>query len=52
MNVYVKWETDGLTLEECGLKTIVTIPSDIEEDDIAYYLTDEYGFLVESCEIL
>ena len=50
MNVYVKWETDGLTLEECGLKAIVTIPSDIE--DIADYLSDEDGFLVESFEIL
>ena len=52
MNVYVKWETDGFTLEECGLKAIVTIPSDIKEEDIADYLSDEYGFLVESFEIL
>jgi hypothetical protein len=29
----------------------VEIPNEIEEDDIADYLSDEYGFLVESFDI-
>jgi hypothetical protein len=48
IQVYVKWDTDGLSLEECGLKNIVEVPGDMELDDIADYLSDKYGFLVES----
>ena len=52
MKVKVNWDTDNYPLEECNLKEIVDIPNDIEEEDIADYLSDEYGFLVESFEIL
>lgn len=34
-----------------NIPTEVEIPNEIEEDDIADYLSDEYGFLVESFNI-
>lgn len=52
IRVHVNWETDGYLLEELGLPSEVDVPKDIEEDDIADYLSDEYGYLVESFEIL
>lgn len=52
MKVKVNWDTDNYPLEECNLKEIVYIPNNIEEEDIADYLSDEYGYLVESFEIL
>lgn len=52
MKVKVNWDTDNYPLEECNLKEIVDISNDIEEEDIADYLSDEYGYLVESFEIL
>lgn len=45
----IKWETDGHIIEWLPLN--VTIPQHIEEENIADYLSDEYGFLVESFEI-
>lgn len=45
----IKWETDGYFIE--WLSPNVVIPPHIEEDEIADYLSDEYGFLVESFEI-
>jgi agmatine/peptidylarginine deiminase len=33
--VIVNWDTDGYTLEECGLEEVVEIPNGIEEDEIA-----------------
>jgi hypothetical protein len=30
------------------LEEVVEIPNDIEEDEIADYLSDEYGYCVES----
>lgn len=52
MKVKVNWDTDNYPLEECNLKKIVDIPNDIEEEDIADYLSDEYGYCVFSFEIL
>ena len=46
--VIVNWDTDGYTLEECGLEEVVEIPNNIKEDEIADYLSDEYGYCVES----
>ena len=46
--VYVNWETDGYSLKELGLPSEVDVPKDIEEEDIADWLSDEYGFLVNS----
>lgn len=52
MKVKVNWDTDNYPLEECNLKEIVDIPNNIEEEDIADYLSDEYGYCVFSFEIL
>ena len=46
--VIVNWDTDGYTVEECGLEEVAEIPNNIEEDEIADYLSDEYGYCVES----
>ena len=48
MKVYPNWETDGYTYEELGLPIEVDVPNDIEEEDIVDWLSDEYGYLVES----
>lgn len=47
----IVWETDGYSIEELGLPIEVDVPSEIEEDDIADWLSDEYGFLVELFEL-
>jgi len=39
----IDWETDG---EDVELPLSVMVPSDLEEDEIADYLSDNYGFLV------
>lgn len=41
----IKWETDGEVVE---LPTEVEVDDDLDEDEIADYLSDEYGWLVES----
>ena len=43
----IKWVTDGA---DVNLPTEVEIPTEIENDydEIAEFLSDEYGFLVES----
>ena len=44
--ICVDWETDRTPIEEIGLPTKVDIPNDIDGDDIADWLSDKYGFLV------
>ena len=45
----IVWATDG---EEClELPSAVTINSDISEEDVADYLSDAYGYLMESFAI-
>lgn len=44
----IDWETDG---EVVDLPTEVDLPNEIEEDEIADALSDEYGWLVNSFEI-
>lgn len=41
----VEWDTDGETIE--GLPTRVDVPDYLDEDEIADWLSDEYGWLVE-----
>jgi hypothetical protein len=41
----IVWETDG---EDVDLPDEMEIPSDIEEDEIEGYLSNETGFLVLS----
>jgi len=39
----IDWDTDG---EDVDLPSTVMVPSDLEEDEIADYLSDNYGWLV------
>lgn len=48
----IDWETDGEDPEEMGLPSSVTVPSDLEEDEIADYLSDEYGWLVNGFVVM
>jgi hypothetical protein len=43
------WETDGYDID---LPNEVIIPNNIDEEYIADYLSDEYGYLVISFEII
>ena len=51
MKVRVNWDTDGYSLEELGLQEVVTIPT-INIDNVADYLSEEYGYCVESFTIV
>lgn len=51
MKVKVNWDTDGYSLEELGLQEVVDIPT-TSIDDVADYLSDEYGYCVESFTIV
>ena len=51
MRVFVNWDTDGYSVEELGLTSIVDIPT-LNEDEIADYLSDNYGYCVESFKII
>ena len=51
MKVFVNWDTDGYSAEELGLDTVVDIPT-MNEENIADYLSDEYGYCVESFKII
>ena len=52
----IKWDlTDDVyeyNIDDCDIPTMVDIPSNIEDNDIADYLSNEYGFLVKSFEII
>lgn len=50
MEVKVKWDTDGVSAKKLGLQTKVNIPT-MNEENIADYLSDEYGYCVESFTI-
>lgn len=41
----IKWETDGNIVD---LPNKVTIPNEIDDDCVTDYLSDEYGYLIES----
>jgi hypothetical protein len=51
MKVRVKWDTDGFSVNELGLPEVVDMPT-LDMYDIADYLSDEYGYCVESFEII
>lgn len=42
----VYWDTDGVPLADCGLQKIVEVPDDINEEDVADWLSDKYGWCV------
>ena len=46
--INIKWATDG---EDVQLPNEMEIPSNIEEDEVTDYLSDETGWLVESYEL-
>ena len=39
------WETDGFLVD---LPSEVVVPDDLDDDEVADYLSDTYGWLVES----
>lgn len=43
----IKWDCDGLDQEELDLPSEVEVPNELEEDEIADWLSDEYGWCVE-----
>lgn len=45
----IDWDTDGESIE--GLPTEVIINQHIDEDAVADYLSDEYGFCIKSLSI-
>ncbi len=44
----IVWDTDGEDTEDLELPTQVEVPLCVDEDDIADYLSDRYGYCVES----
>jgi hypothetical protein len=50
MRVKVNWDTDGRSVKELGLPEVVNMPT-LNEESIADYLSDEYGYCVESFKI-
>ena len=50
MKVKVNWDTDGRSTKELGLPEVVDMPT-LSEENIADYLSDEYGYCVESFKI-
>jgi hypothetical protein len=51
MKVRVNWDTDSFSVEELGLQEVVDMPT-LDINEIADYLSDEYGYCVESFEII
>lgn len=51
MKVFVDWDTDGCSVEELGLSTIVDIPT-MYAENVADYLSDKYGYCVSSFKII
>lgn len=44
--VDIEWDTDGEDEEDLGLPSRVEIPFFVEDDEIADYISDEYGYCV------
>ena len=51
MKVFVDWDLGGHSPEEIGLDTVVDIPT-MSEESVADYLSDEYGYCVDSFKII
>lgn len=50
MKVKVNWDTDGRSAKELGLPEVVDMPT-LSEENIADYLSDKYGYCVNSFKI-
>lgn len=48
--VSVEWDTDGEDVED--LPTIIAVPNEIENDDVADWLSDHYGWCVYGWRVL
>ena len=55
MKIRIEWDFGDTDLEDIpyeealrlsGTPDIITVPSDIDDDDISDWLSDEYGYLV------
>lgn len=44
----IKWDTDGYSAKELGLPKEVELPDDLDEEDVADWLSDTYGWCVEA----
>ena len=51
MKVKVNWDTDDRSVKELGLPEVVDMPT-LNEENIADYLSDKYGYCVESFKIV
>lgn len=45
--VGVEWDTDGMDPEELDLPVAVEIPGELDDEDVADYLSDHYGYCVK-----
>lgn len=45
-SIEVEWDTDGESLEDCGLPKIVQVPNNVDEDCVSDWLSDNYGYCV------
>ena len=45
--ISVEWDTDGMDEEELDLPGEVEVPGELDEEDVADYLSDTYGFCVK-----
>lgn len=48
---HIEWDTDGENAKELDLPEWVEIPEYIEDEYVADYLSDEFGFCVNSFEL-
>lgn len=48
--VSVEWDTDGEDVED--LPKIIAVPNEIEDDDVADWLSDHYGWCVYGWRVL
>ena len=44
----IVWDCEELDQDEIGLPSEVEVPDEVEEDEIADWLSDEYGWCVLS----
>ena len=45
--VSVKWDTDGMDEEELDLPNEVNVPSILDDEEVADWLTEAYGFCIK-----
>ena len=50
--VKVDWDDDQEIYGESGLPTEVQVPADLDDEDVADWLSEKYGFCVNSWEEL